>query len=184
MGRFEKDPAIHKLQGTKSVAQSAAFVIPAGRPKFPKGISPVAKSKFKRLCGLLEERRALTAGDGELLNIYARLHTRWEKALAAIEAQGEICSYTRLDSNGAAHEMYKKNLWLPIAETCEKNMVACLDRLGLTPIAHAKVKPVGVDKPKELTPEEEYFDRIARGSTGTNAPATTLADIEIPEEIQ
>ncbi|MGO9576583.1 MAG: P27 family phage terminase small subunit [Terriglobales bacterium] len=146
MGRSEKHPALHQLQGTQSVAQAAGFLVPAGRPKFPKNISNEAKVKFKRLCAVLEERRALTAGDGELLCIYARLHTRWEKALEKIATQGEICAYTRLDSNGAPHEVEKKNLWLTVAETCEKNMVGCLDRLGLTPLNHAKVKTVRVDE--------------------------------------
>jgi P27 family predicted phage terminase small subunit len=109
------------------------------------------------LAGLLEKRRHLTEGDIELLRIYSLLYVRHAKALEKIEAQGEICVYVRLDSNGQPHDQEKPNLWLKVAETCEKNMVACLDRLGLTPANRAKIKPTGDDKNKPADPMEEFL---------------------------
>lgn len=172
-------PEEHKLKGTRPTrAADHGQDIPAGRPAYPKGISPEAKRVFKRLCNLLEKRRALTHGDGELLRMYSLLYTRHERALAKLEAEGEICTYTRLDSNGTAREMEKPNLWLKVAETCERNMVACLDRMGLTPNARAKVKQVG-DKPKPAaTPEEAYFSGIGQPAAAPGSASLLLEDLD------
>jgi len=138
-----KSDALHELEGTKPHDRipEPEFTLPPGRPKYPRNLSADAKAVFKRLCGLLEERRTLTSGDGELLRLYSILFDRHARALAKIAAEGEIRVYTRLDSNGAAHDVEKQNLWLKVAETSEKNMVSILDRLGLTPHNRGKVKP-------------------------------------------
>lgn len=112
----------------------------AGRPKCPKSLTPEARRIFKLLCKQLEERRALTAGDGHLLALYAELFDRRQRAHAKLLVEGEICSYTRLDSNGRAHQVEKQNLNLKVAQDTEKQMVAILDRMGLSPLAGTKVK--------------------------------------------
>lgn len=161
-GHNKKSDDLHWLQGTKpSGAKVEGAPVAPGRPAYPKGISQAAKRVFKRLCGLLEERRHLSEGDGELLRIYALLYTRHEKALAKLEAEGEIRVYVRLDSNGQPHDQEKPNLWLKVAETCERNMTACLDRLGLTLVARAKVKPTGTAEAEvPVSFEEQYFADI------------------------
>lgn len=160
-----KTDADHRLQGTKSQAKDEGSAFVPGRPKFPKGLPQAARSVFKRLAGLLEKRRHLTEGDVELLRIYSLLYVRHAKALQEIEADGEICVYVRMDSNGQPHDQYKPNLWLKVAETCEKNMVAALDRLGLTPANRAKVKPTGDDKNKPADPMEEFLARSPGSAT-------------------
>lgn len=144
---------LHALKGTRATrAVTTGYDVPAGRPAFPKGISKDAKKVFKALVKELESRRALTTGDVQILHVLAELQTRWARARAKLAAEGEIRMYTRLDSNGNAHEQEKPNLWLKVAETCERNIVACLDRLGLTPINRAKVKPTGAPEPKPSAP--------------------------------
>jgi P27 family predicted phage terminase small subunit len=177
-------PEEHHVKGTRPTraADHGADIAP-GRPSYPKGISPDAKRVFKRLCNLLEKRRSLTHGDGELLRMYSLLYTRHEKALAKLDEEGEIRIYYRLNNNGESVAAEKPNLWLKVAETCERNMVACLDRMGLTPNARAKVKQVG-DKPKPAaTPEAEYFDNIGKPAPGSSSLLETLDDFET-EEIQ
>ena len=161
---------LHKLKGSRPTrAKEPEFVLPPSRPRKPKDLSPAALAVFTRLCSLLRKRRALTAADGELLRLYAVTHERHAKAMAKIEEQGEVCVYTRLDSNGAAHEVEKENLWLKIAVNAEKNMVAILDRLGLSPLNRAKVKPTA--KPKQdaqpANPFEEFLKRKSAGTTPT-----------------
>jgi P27 family predicted phage terminase small subunit len=157
-----KSEAMHDLTGTKSQAKpEPEYSLPPGRPRYPKKLSLEARRVFKRLCALLEKRRALTEGDGELLRLYSLLYDRHARALAKIEEQGAICTYTRLDSNGQPHEFEKHNLWLKVAETAEKNMVAILDRLGLTPHNRAKVKPTA--KPESKKPENEFEEFLSRG---------------------
>jgi len=157
-----KTDGMHKLTGTKSQAQPEPdFTVPASRPRKPKDLSPDALAVFTRLCALLRKRRALTAADGELIRLYSVNHARHAKAMAKIAEEGEVCVYTRLDSNGQAHDVEKTNLWLPIATTAEKNMVAILDRLGLSPLNRAKVKPTAPEPPKKAaTPEEIEAARV------------------------
>ena len=127
--------------------------IAPGRPKYPKNISPEAKRVYKRLCGLLERRKVLTEGDCELLRIYSVLYDRHARAVSHVEIEGEVCHYTRLDSNGAPHQIWKENLWLKCAKDCERQMVAILDRCGLSPATRGKVKRAVEAKPPQL-PEQ------------------------------
>jgi P27 family predicted phage terminase small subunit len=140
-------------------------VIQAGRPKFSSDLSRPARLIFKRLCKLLEQRGALTSGDSELLRLYSFLYDRHQRALAKVLAQGEICSYCRLDSNGQPHDIEKENLHLKVAERCEVKMLSILDRLGLTPVSRQKVKPIAAGPEKKVPIpgsqwdlHPEYFD--------------------------
>lgn len=155
-----KTDAEHFLQSTRSQAKEPdGPALAPGRPKFPKNLPHDARVVFKRIVALLEKRRHITEGDVELIRLYALLYIRHAKALAKLEDEGEVRIYTRLDSNGQPHDQEKPNLWLKIAETAEKNMVACLDRLGLTPHNRAKVKLTGNDKNKPADPLEEFMAR-------------------------
>lgn len=160
---------LHKLKGTRPTrAAEPEFVVPPSRPRKPKDLTPEGLAVFTRLCSLLKKRRALTAADGELIRIYAVNHVRHAKAQAKIDEEGEVRIYTRLDSNGQAHDVEKENLWLKIAFAAEKNMVACLDRLGLSPLNRAKVKPTA--KPKVAEEPNEFDQFLARPSTGSTRP--------------
>jgi P27 family predicted phage terminase small subunit len=150
-----KSLAEHQLQNTKPAYVEPESFVPSGRPKYPRGISGEAKAAFKRLSRMLEARRSITPGDQEILRLYAHLFSRHEKALAAIETQGEICTYTRLNNRGEDVQCEKPNLWLKVAETCEAKMIACLSALGLTPMNRSKVKTT--EQPKSPQPEPEAF---------------------------
>lgn len=149
-----KSEHMHKLSGTKSQASTPDVITSPGRPRFPKNLSKESRAVFKRLCSLLESRRALTAGDGELLLLYAVQFERWQRALVHVQTEGEICNYTRLDSNGQPHEVPKENLWLKVVRESEKALVGIIDRLGLTPLNRSKVKltgePANVPEPDPL----------------------------------
>jgi P27 family predicted phage terminase small subunit len=155
-----KDLATHLLQNTKPKYVEPSSDVAPGRPKFPKGISADAKKVFKRLCALLEERRVLTSGDSELLRLYAVTFTRHEQALEKLAEQGCIREYVRLDSNGQPHQQEKPNLWLDVAQNCEKFMRATLSDLGLNPTQRSKVKQVQ-PKPEANAAEAAMFSRDA-----------------------
>jgi P27 family predicted phage terminase small subunit len=131
----------HSLNGTKPHYTEPGSDETPGRPKYPRGISGEAKGAFKRLVKLLESRRTCTAGDAEILRLYAITFDRHTRALVHLAAEGEICAYTRLDSNGQPHEQFKANLWLDVATNAEKFMRSCLADLGLNPLSRGKVKP-------------------------------------------
>jgi len=155
-----KSDARHWLNGTKSQAKlEHQFQVPASRPRAPKDLSPEALAVFKQLCALLRNRRALTAGDAELIRLYAIKYERHAKARAKIEVEGEIRIYTRLDSNGQPRDVEKENLWLKVATGCEKDMVAILDRLGLTPMNRSKAKPTG-ERPADQAQPPDPFEQL------------------------
>jgi P27 family predicted phage terminase small subunit len=182
----KKPDPLHWLEGTKSQAKEVlenrdGFTVPESRPRTPKDLNPEALAIFKRLCGLLKKRHALTAGDVELLRLYAITSVRHSRAIAKLEEEGEVCVYSRLDSNGAEVKVEKPNLWLKIAESSERTMVACLDRLGLSPLNRSKVRPAAEAKPAapvplEKTPEqieEETMERLLQ--TSKRAPFVEIA---------
>jgi P27 family predicted phage terminase small subunit len=141
----------HELSGTRVhyIDDDSADDVKPGRPKYPHGISPEAKSVFKRLVKLLQRRKTLTEGDAELLRLYAVAFDRHRRALEHLTAEGEVCAYTRLDSNGQPHEFLKENLWLKIASDSEKFMRAVLGDCGLNPVSRGKVKLAEPKKPVE-----------------------------------
>jgi len=159
MPRERRSIADHALTGTKPQYTSPSAEIPAGRPKYPKGISGEAKSAFKRLVRLLEERPTrATSGDAEICRLYAFLYDRHQRALAKLAIEGEVIMVTRFNKNGDECQTQKPNDWLKIAETCEAKMLACLTALGLTPLARGKVQPA-TTKPAADPNDAALFSR-------------------------
>jgi P27 family predicted phage terminase small subunit len=169
-----KPEDLHRLQSTQSQA-APEFAVAPGRPTFPKGLSSNARKAFKSLCRLLEQRRSLTAGDGELLRLWAVAFDRHQKALAKVAEQGEIRIYYRLDNHGEQVPSERPNLWLKVAQDSEKFMLNVLDRLGLTPLNRAKIKPTKVEE-KSIDPFEELIMR--RG----NSSPVDLKTLPVEEE--
>ncbi len=137
-----KDDTLHKLHSTtphdRTPDKPSALL--ASRPKYPKDVTPAARKVFKDLVKLLLERRALTSGDKYLLELYAAIWDRRSRAQAKLLDEGEVTTYTRIDSNGKMHQCEKLNLNLKIATEAEKQLVSILDRLGLSPLAGPKIK--------------------------------------------
>ena len=155
--RDRKPLDLHDLQGTKP-----AYVLPdsdvgPGRPKYPKGISGDAKSAFKRLTKMLEDRRTITQGDAEILRLYAHLFDRHERALEHVRLEGEIVPTQTFSKDGnSTITVMKLNQWLKIAETCETKMAALLTQLGLTPRTRTQVKTTKEPaKPEAIFPTRE-----------------------------
>jgi phage terminase small subunit len=140
MPQPRKADALHALHSTKPHDRTPVTpsMLVGGRPKFFKVMTE--KRVFKMLCAMLEERRTLTEGDGFLLHLASEIWCRRARAQANLIKQGEICTYIRLDNNGVAHPQEKPNLNLKVVSESEKQLVAILDRLGLSPIAGSKVK--------------------------------------------
>jgi len=169
----------HECRGTVPQYVTPDVHVESGRPKYPRGISGEARSAYKRLVKLLEARRSLTAGDQELLHIYAILFDRHKKALAKVAEEGEIKIYYRLDNHGESVPSEKPNLWLKIAQDSESKMIACLDRLGLTPINRGKVKPADPPKDQQTDPRDAMLTREGHKDA---EPSTDILD-DIPEDL-
>lgn len=157
MPAHRKSIELHDLHGTKPQRAADTSHVKAGRPKFPKDLDKSLRPIFKRLCSLLQERRALTSADGELIRLYVHQFDRHTRNAAQLRQEGEVCQYTRLDSHGQPHLQYKTNLRLKIVVEAEKQMAGILSQLGLTPLSKDRVKlpPQAEDKPLDLL--EEYL---------------------------
>ena len=156
MGRRPHSPHELWLSGAAKSQAAAATEssVRAGRPRYPAGLTTAARRTFKDLCAMLEERRALTRADGELLSLYASLSDRRTRELALAEAEGLIVSEVRYGHNGEATTRRLKNPHLTVAQESEKTMLAILDRLGLTPTGRDKVKPTAKAAPQPQAPGE------------------------------
>lgn len=144
---------VHKLQNTKPEWVVPDCVVEAGRPKMPKGISRSARKLFKKFSRLLEQRRSLTSGDGELIHLLVIKTERHQRAMEHLEAEGEIVTTVRLDKNGEQVQSLRPNQWLKVAQEAEKEKLAILDRLGLSPMNRSKVKSTEI--PKAEVPKDE-----------------------------
>ena len=102
----------------------------------------------------LAARKTLTKDSGELLAIFCKAYSRWRRATDDLEKRGEVVTYQVEGKHGDVFDREKVNPFLTIAESAEKTMISCLDRLGFTPLNREHVKPVGKD-PNEKKPPEE-----------------------------
>jgi P27 family predicted phage terminase small subunit len=173
MPRERKSLEDHKLAGTKPQYVLPDSDVPAGRPSFPKGISQTAKKKFKQLVAMLEARRTVTAGDQEILRLYALTFDRHERAIVNLQRDGEIVPTIVFGKNGDQITVMKPNLNLKIAETCESKMLALLTQLGLTPRTRTQVKETKAPKKAE-----ERFP-----SREEAAPTQPVSDADLLESI-
>jgi P27 family predicted phage terminase small subunit len=130
-------------------------LIEPGRPRYPKELNQAGRIVFKKLCRLLEERRTLTPGDVEAIRLYSLLHNRHQRAITALELNGEICEQTKQDKDGEPFTVLAPNPWLKIATASERQMLAILVQLGLTPKAKDSVRPT---KGKDVVESENLVD--------------------------
>jgi P27 family predicted phage terminase small subunit len=124
----------------------------AGRPPVPRHLTAEEKQRFRQLCRELEAMGCLSKGLGELVTLYCVTWSRWRKAMADVEARGEVIISVSKGKDGELIEREKKNPWLLISQESEKQMYALLDRLGLSPMNQSRVKPVKRDVTKEEFP--------------------------------
>jgi phage terminase small subunit len=118
----------------------------------------------------LEQRRHLTEGDGELLRLYAIIFDRHERALHKLDEEGEFVTAQQFGKGGIVIEVEKVNPALKVAEVCEKNLCAILDRLGLTPVNRKAVKAKSTADEPEVDPLTELMN--SRRGTFIAPPAS------------
>jgi P27 family predicted phage terminase small subunit len=159
MGGQFKSEALHELQGTSQHRSSVPTEshVAAALPRPPKFLSKEARKKFKQLVKQLAVRRAVTAGDADLITIYVSTWERWQAALKNIADEGLIVTYTRLDAGGNAHDVERANISLKIVEVSERACLSYLARLGLTPRDRELVRPTA---PVATGKEQSEADRL------------------------
>ncbi len=179
----KKSEALHQLHGTKPAAPAKVIesYVKAGRPKFPKGITPEQRITFKRICGLLERCRTVTEADAELIYLYACLTEQWQQAMAEIRRDGVICEYTRTDNKGDKFTTRKKNEACGVADSCSRQMFAILRELGLSPKSRDAVKPTSANAGERVVPGSmaALFGSDLSGLQAEPRPVLVPAPIEM-----
>jgi P27 family predicted phage terminase small subunit len=164
MGGQSKSAELHDLQGTSPHRSSVPTEsrVAGALPRPPKFLSKEAKKKFRSLSKQLDVRRAVTAGDADLIAIYCSTWERWQQALDNLRTEGLIVEYTRLDAGGNPVTVEKPNISLKIAEVAERACLSYLSRLGLTPRDRELVRPTApVEKMPDITESERLDEEIA-----------------------
>lgn len=190
-GRPPKPDALHKLNGTHSIATGAATANYTGaespirctKPRMSLHIKadPECAADWREMVRTLKERGTLTRADAPLIEMYCERRKQKREALKHLDDEGLVREYTRMDSNGVERATEKQNLWWKIAQDCDRQILAALDRLGVGPVMKDKPKPSAkpvADVPKVLTPEEAYMQRVVESAQ--QQPSEPEA-VELPE---
>jgi len=147
-----------------------------GNPPCPRHLTPAEKKIFRAVCRELSTRRALTKGDGPLIVLYAETVTRRDKALADVAERGEIIVSVS-EKNGVAIQREVKNPWYIVATEAEKTIVACMDRLGMTPRSREMVKAV---TQKQEEPQDELDKLMGMGASRPARTTFKMPGSELP----
>ena len=187
MGGQFKSEALHELQGTSAHRSSVPTEshVAAALPRPPQFLSKDARKKFRQLVKQLAIRRAVTAGDADLITIYVSTWERWQAALKNIADEGLIVEYTRLDAGGNPVTVEKPNISLKIAEVAERSSLSYLARLGLTPRDRELVRPTApVSTGKEISETDRLDAEIAALKEQAAAEeVATVADDDLLDSI-
>jgi P27 family predicted phage terminase small subunit len=167
----------HQLRGTREQYVLPDSDVPSGRPKYPKGISGEAKSAFKRLVKMLEGRKTITAGDQEILRLYAYLYDRHTRALEHIATEGEIVESDAVSKTGAVYTVEKENPWLAVAQNCETKMSNLLQQLGLTPRTRTQVRKT--EEPKKADAQFPSRDEAVASAPASDADILNAIDEKV-----
>jgi P27 family predicted phage terminase small subunit len=173
----------HELSGSLQRPTAGDSYVAGSLPRPPKFLSKEAKAKFRALVRQLADRRAVTAGDGDLLTLYCSLWNEWVEELAAIKAEGRIRTYTRLGADGIAHEVERENLHVKLAQNAISKMFPILKQLGLTPRDKDAVRPTAPVKPKNAPPHPDSAEGLGLEIARLRALTAAQQEAEAPPEI-
>ncbi len=152
-----KSAAAHWLSGTKSQATAPDTTpMPAGRCRYPRNFTTREKSIFLALAKRLAERSHETKGDQALLEMTARVWSRWQTALDHLRAEGEIVQVETYGKDGQPLIRMKPNPWLAVAQQAERELLKFLVQLGLTPQTRSRIDRTAPTAPEELSDEAAF----------------------------
>ena len=163
-----KDPALHKLQGTKSQAKdltleddSQAFV--GGRLKMPKDYPADKVAVWKMLFGPLQKRKTLTKADSAAAVIIVEMWLRWQK-VSELAAANPCTEVSWRDGAGNDHVKVVEHPASKMATSLEHKLLLALAQFSATPASREKTKPTKTapaSAGKELTEAERLDQAIA-----------------------
>lgn len=100
--------------------------------KPPKGLDKAAKAKWEEMSATLGVHGLLKILDGDALAVLCVIYSRWCRAEATLEKDGEV-----LDGPNGGKYMHPM---LHVANRCIDQMNKMFESFGLTPLARSKLK--------------------------------------------
>ena len=170
MPRQRKSLAEHALSGSKpQYVEQEPSQFPAGRPKMPKDLPPVAQAEWKRLFKELAKRGTMTRVDSSAAEVYVRLFADWRAFEDELENNGRLIDETILDKDGNPHTRRIVNPAVKFAVQLGNAVRQYQKEFSATPASREKAKPAAPPEPKrkektsEEIAEEAFNDFMDRG---------------------
>ncbi len=157
-----KSPVLHNLQGTKINYPTGAHEshIEGSKPRVPRWLTASARRKFVELSKELVKRQVATRGDADLLAMAATLWDRWKTANDHVIKEGAVITVQLYSKDGTPYTQEEISPWLKVAQASEKQFLAVLQQLGLSPMARDKIKVTKGNADAAEETIQEYGDRI------------------------
>ena len=136
----------------KRVAAKDEGVHDAGRPAEPTHLSAEELAIWNTTADALEQRGTLTPGDGSVLALFAQLTVEHRAERRHLNEEGRIHLGQKIDKNGHAIVLHIINPRCQVVRELERQLLAVMKELGLTPKQRANVKGA-IGRPK-LSPTD------------------------------
>ena len=159
MGRRGPAPTpteILKLRGSTLVTKrrdQSEPKAPKGKPRCPDWLDKDAKTMWRHLVPLLDAMGVLTRLDGNALARYCRLWSRWRKAEAFIDKNGEM--FPIRQDNGQV-KYFGQWPQVAIAHKLALQLTRLEQELGMTPAARTRVQ-VSQPAQRQTSDKSHYF---------------------------
>jgi phage terminase small subunit len=165
-----KDPALHRLQGTRSqakdsVSEDDSKQFTSGRLKMPPEIKadPKKLAIWKMLFSPLHRRNTLTRADSAAAQLLVERWILWQTVNAEAQAR-PFSESVWVDKNGDTHTKTVESAALKAAATLHRECMAGLKEFSATPASREKTRPTKtapVAAGKEPTEAERLDEQIA-----------------------
>ncbi|RUL87604.1 phage terminase small subunit P27 family [Tautonia sociabilis] len=119
-------------RGPKPKIRSRAKSSPIPDP--PGHLSDTERTEFVRVANVLHDAGLLSAADVDIIALYARWHGSWTQANEHVAEHGQVIT----TKTGAI----KPNPSVNISNTASREMLKCLNALGMTPASRKAVERV------------------------------------------
>ena len=105
---------------------------PSSLPEPPEHLSDVERQEFNRVARVLSDAGLINEVDADAIALYAKWYGTWRTANAHVEEYGQVMT-TRSG-------VVKPNPSVGIASTASREMLKCLNALGMTPTSRKGVE--------------------------------------------
>lgn len=150
-----------RLAGTAHAGRLKPTI--AAKPVAPEpesGLDSIARKEWQRVTAAMEGNGLVTNLDAAVLAAYCSNFSRWKRAEAAVDRDGEILFLQVRDTHRVVvGEKPMKNPMLAVSESAQRLMSRFADQLGLSPSGRSKLGVEHTEKDKEDEEEVSEFDR-------------------------